>query len=245
MKYRNAVFGEFYPFVLTDEDAVLERRPTITERHKVYVFLLVLSNLKYFKGYHNILTSGFEIISGEVLKSFLPIDAQVHVFSRNRAADERYKKLNLWGKINKLAADLNIKVQVPENEFKPKDNADNGLDLVGWVPFHRDDKVDGMLVLFGQCACTEKWISKQYESGIENWGRTLAFTVPPNNFVFIPFCFRNSDGTWFRSHDINLSTILVDRPRLLYSLRQNYAVFQRHPSYRVVNKLLLTRESVV
>src|SRR5207237_1120074 len=49
LKYRSAIFGEFYPFVLTGEGAVLERRPEITERHKLYVFLLVLSNLKYFR----------------------------------------------------------------------------------------------------------------------------------------------------------------------------------------------------
>lgn len=245
LKYRSAVFGQFYPFVLTDDGAVLERRSEITERHKLYVFLLVLSNLKYFRKHHNILTSGFEIISWVILKSFLPEDAHAHVFSRNRDADDRYKKLNLWGKINKLAADLNDAVEVPEKEFRPKDNADNGLDLVGWVPFHEDDAVNGMLVLFGQCACTDKWISKQSESSRQNWGATLRLKVAPGNLVFIPFCFRNSDGTWFRAHDIQVDTILVDRPRLLYSLRRNYEVFQRHPSYTVVNRLLLEHESIV
>lgn len=242
LKYRRATFSDFYPFIISDTDDGLTRCDPLTEKHKLYIFLLLLSNLRYFKAHESAFTSAFEILSWEVLKCCLPDSADVHVFSRNPHADAHYKGLNLWGKIKKLEGDLRESIEVAKAEFKPKDTADNGLDLVGWVPF--GDTNNGLLIVFAQCACTLKWPAKQSESSAHHWRGTFRLKVPPSNMVFIPFCFRKSDGTWFNEHDIHGETILIDRGRLLYMLRTKYGVLKDLPSYLSLEELLPERENI-
>ena len=75
--YRLASFGHFYPFVLTKTQDVLRLRSPLTLRHKLYLFLLLASNLTYFAQHQTRLTGSFEHLSVEALKRLLPSYAEV------------------------------------------------------------------------------------------------------------------------------------------------------------------------
>ena len=103
-----------------------------------------------------------------------------------------------------------------EKEYSPNDTGDNGLDVVGWLPIN--DTARGMLLVFGQCACTaEDWARKQSSSSASHWRETIQFQVPPTNIAFIPFCFRRNTGEWHKNRLIDES-LLIDRLRFILLL---------------------------
>ena len=239
IEYREATFGAYYPFYLSGDKDVLRRREDLTPEAKLYTYLLLSSNLRYVGQGGQTLTNDFEAVSKEVLRSFLPRDAEVHVFGSNALGPGRYSG-NLWTKVTTLAADIGETVHVLQRNFSPYDSGDFGLDLVGWVP--SGDSAAGLLIVFGQCACTEEWETKQHSSGPQVWRNVITFQHVPSNVVFIPFCLRDADGTWYKPQRIH--SILVDRQRLLYYLQTTPRVLQSRPSLAVVESALAQEESV-
>ena len=64
-------------------------------------------------------------------------------------------------------------------DFHPMDaSADNGLDLVAWLPM--EDAGKGAPSYFCQCACGDKWEGKQYEAGYDRLERVYRAHFPPN-----------------------------------------------------------------
>jgi hypothetical protein len=240
LEYRAHVFNEFYPFYQSP-DYLFRLREEITKEHLLYFFLLLSSSLRYIKGRKSLLTGCFEVISARALKAALPKGAEVHLFGSSNPikARTRYKG-HLWHKINQLARDIGEKVIVPESEFSKYNVGDKGLDVVGWVPL--GDKASGLLLVFGQCACTEDWVKKQHSSHASAWRSTMTFIAPPSNMAFIPFCFRNIDGSWHKARNI-YESIVVDRQRLIYLLRDNYHTFILEvPCFEAVEKVLQQQE---
>ena len=241
LEYRQRAFEGFYPFTLSEDGHTLLRLAPMTQRRKLYVFLLVASNLRCIKkGYWNKITAAFEYASRDALRSYLPDGAKTYVFGKNMLNRGGRYSGRLWDKINRLAEDLVEKVLVSEDEFGPSDTGDHGLDVVGWVPI--GDTAPGFLLVFSQCTCNMDWHEKQWQSSRLNWDPVITFTSPPNNLVFIPYCFRNADGSWRRRRDIKRS-ILVDRLRLIHLLRKEYGSL-RTVTFEVVNEALKYREPV-
>ena len=240
--YREGTFKDAYPFTI-GQGRVLRVKASLAMRHRLYIFFLLSANLRYLpRSLTSKLTSDFELLSAEVLRACLPSGAEVHVFGSNalHSAQPRYAG-RLWNKIQRLAADLHERPAIPETEFKPTDTGDNGLDIVGWVP--AGDKAGGFFLVFGQCACTEDWVSKQHSSSAEQWRATMSLLATPSNMVFVPYCFRQSNGEWLRRHDIH-GTVLIDRPRFVYYLPNGHEILTVQPSNDIVGDLLKQRESL-
>ncbi|MBP7997884.1 MAG: hypothetical protein KA314_06190 [Chloroflexi bacterium] len=245
LSYRQGVFHDFYPFLVGSDGQTCYRHESLSEKHKFYIFLLLASNLRYFSGRHHSLTRTFEIVSWAALKEFLPASAEVHIFrpvSEMRTSQQRYVG-NLWNRMNILATDLRERLRIEQIHLSPNDSGDGGLDIVGWVPTG-NDSTGGLLCVFAQCACTNDWVDKQHSSGVQAWGAKLTFTCPPSNMVFIPFCFRNAGGEWFTPHDIH-GSILVDRVRLVYFLRENYPIWMTFSAYQFIEEQLRRNEALV
>ncbi len=216
--YREATFGDSYPFYLSSNGDTLHRYPELTAKHKVYIFFLLAANLRYLQEHHPI-TSSFEIVSLEALKNYLPNQALVYPFGKGSSSGARYTG-RLFDKIKRLAEDLGERLNCDESNFKPTNSGDGGLDIVAWLPFDGDPST-GFVIVFAQCACTADWDVKQLSSSRVRWSRYIVFSVPPTNICFIPICFRSSTGSWDNPTDI-LETILIDRVRLIRLLKHSY-----------------------
>lgn len=243
LQYRAGAFGDSYPFDVSAGGDLVSMKGGITTAQKLYIFLLVSSNLRYVKPEYRVtLTTSFETVSHQALKRLLPDAAEVHVFGANELRTGRYAG-SKWEKINRLAKDIREDLKVKETHYKSNDMGDQGLDLVAWVPF--EDKAQGLLLAFAQCACTsEDWSKKQGSSSRAAWNSTLTFMVFPLNLVFIPIAFRDSFGLWHQPQKIHES-VVIDRVRLLYLLRGRTNFFEADPSYQIVKEILEEREALV
>jgi hypothetical protein len=213
LRFRAGLFEDWYPFsVSANADEVSVRKPT-TPKHRLYVFLLLGSNLRYLRAHIDQITTCFEIVSAAVLRKMLPVGAEVHHFGPRHQAG-RYMG-SLWRKMERLAADLADPLVAKRADFPENNVGDGGLDLVGWVPM--GDQLSTHLLTFGQCACTSEWVVKQHSSGPAAWAGRIRFRAFPTNLVFIPFSFRTTDGAWHREDDIHQS-VLIDRVRILNTL---------------------------
>lgn len=211
ISHRADVLGTTYPFVLAPDGAVLSCVAQLSVSQRLYLFLLLCSNLRYVpKNRRWQLPRGFELISVRALRRLVPPGAEVHLFGKGEPG-ERYTG-TLWNKINTLAADLCDDVIARRRDFPDANTGDGGLDLVAWAPHF--DELPSRLLIFGQCACTDKWVTKQRSSGPEVWASRVRLLALPSNIVFIPFMFRDAQGWWHREADIHHS-VLIDRFRLL------------------------------
>lgn len=242
--YRQALYGELYPFEIS-EKIIKRKNDEPSNQHKLYLYFLLCSHLNLFDNTTRIiLTSSFEMVSFNAFRNLLPEHSEVHLFGANPLNKEgKFKDGSLWQKINKLSSEVNeiLDSRINENNYK-RNTGDGGLDLVGWIP--TGDSLPSSIIHFAQCACTEEWVSKQDSSSHNTWQAKILFTNHINNTVFIPFCFRASDGTWFKIEDIRLS-FLVDRKRLLYYYLQNEDIsFNTLPAYQIVEEIIKSREGV-
>lgn len=213
LEYRVRAFGSSYAFELRTSSAgdILCQRTPFTDPQKLYVLLLICANLGYVEpAVRNDLTTAFELVAATALRLLLPASGEVHHFGPRHAAS-RYTGL-LFAKIKKLAEDLNERLTAHPEDFKAGDTGDGGLDLVGWVP--PLDEEPSRVLIFGQCACGDEWVTKQHSSGSETWGARIAFRVFPRNMIFIPILFRDTSGHWLSSDKLRQS-VLYDRLRIM------------------------------
>jgi hypothetical protein len=239
LRYREEAFGAAYPFRLSEDGDTLFVKNRLTLRQKLYLSLLLSANTAYVTRGASKLTSSFEIISSLALKELLPPYAEVYVFGSNSSGRHSRYRGNVLEKVRKLAEDLNEKIDLEEGDLPPTSSGDEGLDLVGWVPW--SDAAPGRLLIFGQCACTGNWVMKQHSSSAQAWNRKIRFTARPANIAFIPLCFRRPDGSWHKPGDIHES-IVIDRLRLIYLLRDQVDAFRKQASYAVVEEAIKQRE---
>lgn len=213
LAYRIDSLGDAYPFVLDDDRTTLRKRQVLSSVNRLYIYLLLASSLRSLNRTDRAkITDAFEILCVEVMKRYLPENANVHRFGKN-SADYPPKKKD---KIKALAVNIHESVKFREDDIKELDMGDAGLDIVAWVSFN--DGLNGFALFFGQCACTEEWSNKQHSSSYEAWSGFIDLRVRPMNVIFIPFFFRATDGRWYRAHDIHMS-ILIDRVRIMNILK--------------------------
>lgn len=235
LKYRESAFGRKYPFAV-DMD---HRRITLertTGPSRLYLFLLLASNLRYFNSLTHRLTTDFETVSRIALGRMLPKVAKVYLF-HGAGRSGRYKG-HLFTKLALLAGDLYETMTVEEDDFEDGDVGDGGLDLIGWVPM--PDNSPGLLLCLAQCACTDKWVKKQRETMAIN--EVMTVKGNPARLTFIPFCFRKPNGEWFSKHKVE--TVVLDRLRLLHLLNTSRQ-YQRLESFKKIGDLIEGTEPLI
>ena len=235
LKYREGAFGRKYPFAVDMTHRRLTLRGTAGAR-RLYIFLLLAANLRYFKSLTHRLTTDFEAISKVALERILPASAKVYFF-HGAGRSGRYKG-KLFEKMKFLAGDIFEKMSVEADDFDEHDVGDGGLDLVGWVP--TGDSSPGILICFGQCACTDKWVKKQREPLAVD--QVMSLKAAPAKITFIPFCFRRPTGGWFYSHSVE--TVVIDRLRLMTTLTDSRR-YSKLASFEKLSELVKGAEPVI
>ncbi len=244
LEYRKTVFKEYYPFSIISNGQVLKKHSKLYPKKKIYLSLLLSSALnyveKYNKSYKNILSACFEIISFNAFKKCLPKDAETHIFGKNSIIKGKYGRGSLWKKLNKLSDDLNEELAIKKNHFAPTNTGDGGIDIVGWIPFNDDE--NSKIAFFGQCACTDDWVSKQFSTSYEKIKQLINMKAVSSNLSFIPFCFRDVNGNWPKPQDI--SCVLFDRQRLLSKIGNELNFFKKLESNTIVEEIIKQKEAV-
>lgn len=228
LAYRANAFGDAYPFEFepVTDDGV---GPTLSRRYsndddvynvevQLYLALLFAANLRYCIAEKSGLTRGFERLCYWLLKEHLGSGAEVHLFGTgppgNAPAQARYTGTT-YDRLKKLGEDLRAKLLADPADWPATSGGDAGIDLVAWYPF--DDGQPTMFMLFAQCAATEEWDTKQFSSHAAKWIPHFRFFAPPSNVVFVPLCFRRTDGQFHTMIDIGQS-VFVDRLRVIRTL---------------------------
>lgn len=237
LRFRARQFGDAYPFAIPDGEDVVTLKVALTSNQKLYLAFLMSSNLRYFGKHESDLTASFEVICLELFKALSPRSAEVRLFGANKLNEGEFSG-KLWDKIQKLAARLREQVLAKETDFDEHNSGDHGLDLFSYVP--TGDDAPGTALMFGQCACTTEWVSKQDSSRGAAWHNVMTLTSHPLNVIFIPFCLRNSDGSWHRPGD-QRGHVMMDRQRLLFMLKGSEAALLKLPAFTAVNELLKTK----
>jgi|GEM_PF-1918543 len=239
LKYRKSVYGDFYPF-----DAVgskIEVNANLTDKQLFYVYLLMSSHLGGFVSDISTLTSDFEQISLDCLKSYFGEKIQLHVFGKNALKVGSVFSGNKATKYKMLAEFFNEKYSLKDDEFAPTDNADEGIDIVGWINFA--DSSPGKVLIAGQCKCQKDWYEYKFSSSFDKLNGIMSMRHQNLNFALIPICFRRDNGDWHQDGK-TAGVIVVDRQRLV-SMSGKLESFLSSKSYSVVKSFVKSSESIV
>lgn len=239
LKTRKEVFGEFFPFDVTDNNHI-SLQNNLNNHHKLYLFLLLSSSLKYIENNTNILTSDFERLSLEVLKSYLPDHAKSHIFG---TASDRYTG-TLKQKTNLLAQDLKYKTKYKEESLSSHNTGDNGVDLVAWIPFKEDENQNNMQVFLAQCATGKDWTSKQNEPDKFS-SNLIDFKTYVNKAIFIPYDARSNNRDFSEQNSIMNNILFFDRVRVVYLLIDSIEEIIQLKSFDIVQSFIEYEESIV
>jgi hypothetical protein len=240
-------FDVSYPFEISNNGREISLKYDIDEKKKMYILLLISSNLWCFKDQQNSLTNSFEILSKEAMKDFLPEHAKLHLFgsgnSEPLANHEEFLQIQKFvDKIKLLAGKLYLTPILKEEDYSKYDKGDKGLDIIGWIP--SNDLMPHFPLFFGQCTCSpEDWVQKQNDSKFDRWSNLIKLKTYPLNFMFIPHSFRKADGTWFQEDDIQMS-ILIDRNRLISHIKSWDTISQNLTSSQIIEDILYAKENI-
>lgn len=215
LQWRASAFGDYYPFTLRSSGRVLHAEENLTEKQKIYAFLLLCANLPFISDGLQSLTDSFERASKIVLERIWPAAGTVKAFGKNETdfIGTKWERLNLLGM--KIGGDPHLL----QEQFRPRDTGDGGIDLVAWheLDTHENRHIPSALA---QCACSRtEWSSKQSSISAGRLGRHLRPTHPWMEMIFIPHCFRNNAGKWAYDFDIG-EPIVMDRLRLTLNLNE-------------------------
>jgi hypothetical protein len=238
------LFKDSYPFKLTKEKKALELKEINSFRLELYIFLLLSSSLRYTSKFQTELTSSFEIVSLGALKNMLPKDAVCELFGSSNVDgfENDFDSSKLWDKLQWLKTFLNEELRITEDQVSKYDKGDKGMDLVAKLDFK--DNLSHFLIYFAQCACSPKdWVSKQHSIKDDSWQPLIALSTKPNEMIFIPQSFRDAKGCWHDEASIH-RTNLIDRYRIMARFNDE-DLFKSLSSYKIINDLRVTKESVV
>ena len=104
-----------YPFIIKKNQIKLKEH--LSSKHKLYILLLLCSNLNCFKDIASELAVDFETLSFYSLKTFLPPKAIIKVFGK-----KSLYKGNAKTKISKLAEELNMRINLDKLNSIPNTN---------------------------------------------------------------------------------------------------------------------------
>ena len=207
--WRMIVYGADYPFEIAFAGAGLQLRRELSDRHLLYLFILVAANLPFVAAGRKQVTDTFEAVSHAALFSLMPKGSEAHVFGQ--ASATRYSG-SAYEKMLALCRDIRARMTVSEADFRSSDTGDSGVDLVSW--FGMSDEQPNIVVCLGQCACSRsEWTKKQLAAS----PMALSYVSLPGGWstaIFVPICFRRVGGGWAVATEV-ASVIFVDRLRLM------------------------------
>ena len=241
---RQNTYGANYPFKYENDELTLNYDAD-NNSHKYYLFLLACSKLHLFTNQvSQFLSSYYEILSYAALKQVLPNSFMVELFGTNPLNEHKEfgSGVTCLNKIKNLAKILreNPHYNLKEEVYPPTNFGDAGLDLIAYSD--TGDLLPSMLVVFGQCACTEDWVNKQSTSDYKTWSNIITLTTDTINAVFIPFSYRDGAGGWFDQTKIR-SSFLIDRYRLIYYLNNQHKFSEEVEE--ALNDLLRLKEGII
>ena len=223
---RHLIYGDAYPFTVSENKIRLNE--TQNPSSKVYIFLLLSSNLNNFPLLKHFLTSDFEAISAKVLSNYLP-DFKVAEFGINSA----YKG-NTITKIKSLSSTLELPIRKSlVLKISKLANKEKGLDIIAHKKF--EDQIANMIVILIQCACGKKWESKKGETG--NYESYLDFIrLKPIHSMFIPYGLVRDNEDFEQDIDTN-GCLMFERKRIIdFFKTENISDYQ---SFKIVERCLL------
>lgn len=182
--------------------------------HRLYVTLLIASSLRLCVATRsNEITSAFEEISYHWLRRSLPQFWKVRPFGAHATLPDAYVG-NLRQKLERLAADINARLEKEADDYDPNNTGDGGIDLVAWQEI--GDQRGNIPVIFGQCACSPTdWEGKQLDV---TPAATQAHIAPQHSgaaYCFVPHDLSRSESKWQRAVHVKC-VVMVDRLRLLH-----------------------------
>jgi hypothetical protein len=238
LQNRTYLYKDDYPFELLEGNKIILKESVENDtRQKVYIFLLLASNLTIFNLFASELTTEFETVSFEALKNFLPPKSIVKEMGQNT----QYLG-NTISKIKQLANEINIKIDEEAiKQISERANKEKGLDLIGWIPF--DDGLPNLIMILCQCACGKEWYKKVSETS--RYGHYFRFHCKkPIHTMFIPYSQINYQETMFYQFTELTDTLLFDRKRILNQL-DDTSFFNTLNSKLVVDKCIEFEEDIV
>jgi hypothetical protein len=210
--------GDLYPFKVSADRDTLELEHVADWPHRTYLTLLLAASLRHINRLrHRELTRGFEETCLPVFRCLMPAGSEVRATWAGGGPEAPYTGTH-YQKMQQIAADLRCTANFKEDDFKPNDTGDGGIDLLAWHPMA--DAAPGMPIAFAQCGCSrEDWKFKQLEASPAKHGRHLPVMHPWSTYYFLPLDLRKHHGRWAYESDIG-EVIIVDRGRLLSLMRQ-------------------------
>lgn len=220
---------EEYPFEMNGNN--LNVKSDISDKQRIYLFLLLSSNLNYFEKIEHDLTKDFEQLSLFSLRDFLPRKAIVKSFGKNSDFVGNAKQ-----KIECLSLEIGVKLNVDNFECISKHNVqERGLDIIAWIPF--TDRISNMLIFLVQCACGKKWDAKQAETLL--FSNYFYFNMNPIHSLFIPYALSNSGNKFMQSDRIG-KNLLFDRKRILENI-EDTSLFRSLHAFSIIEKCMQIR----
>lgn len=224
LEYRQAVFGDFYPFELVG--TVLAWKPgQRTQKHCLYVFLLVCSRLRSFKdvtGFAQRAARVFAQISKIALETLAGPGSVVRIFDANSEDRQNHYGTDLRVAMTTLAEELGAHYIFGEEIDKLGASGDYGLDLIAVHDF--GDGAKGSHAIFGQCGAQElDWPSKTLEAHPIAYRGLFSCLHEPSNLMFIPVSYRDATGAWVQNYKTS-GCLLIDRLRILSLVDQRWQV---------------------
>lgn len=226
-----------YPFKYNSHNSI-HLLENLSNKNKLYIFLLLSSSLSYFMEFKPELTSEFEFISYKALKGYLPSNTKIEQFGDN----SRFHG-NIIEKITELAKELNIEIDEHFiNKISPKGNKEKGLDLIGWIPF--SDAIPNYITVLCQCACGKDWNKKLSES--RRYNHYFKFYLQaPIHAMFLPYALLQYQSSSFNQADEFLDcTLVFERSRIVSSI-SDCDFFTSLESCKLVEKCITHIEDIV
>ena len=209
---RKYLYGGLYPFDLEDKQ-IIKLKKNLSLSQKLYLFLLFSSSLDIFKSFNSEITTDFEIVSCEAIKSFIP-NGIVKPFGKLSEYRGTARE-----KIKKLADDIGLPTDDYEIEnISERNNQERGLDIVLWLPF--EDKCQNKVIFLCQCACGKQYESKQHD--IRRYEHYYRFyRIKPQRTLFVPYSLINpKENKFYHSDYVEDDYLLFERLRIINLVKQ-------------------------
>ncbi len=216
LQSRAILYANSYPFQI-DGGRIFVKKVTSSEIY-LYVALLVSSLLLFVeKKWVHSLGHKFEHLCGPAFETLLPTGAHAHLFGAG-ANNGGIFNGTFFQKVAKLAEllNLNTKPKFNKDAVSPHNVGDGGLDWVGFYDFK--DTESFLPIFFGQCACGEDWVTKQFDAHPDKWKNYIDFENSYLSYHFIPRSIRSQLGKWADPLDL-YNVVIIDRLRLIKLLQ--------------------------